>query len=336
MPFHKCHNLPLKKSAHQPFAAGQCTVCHQPHQSEYANLLRNGEGSEHCFGCHTDKRTALAQLPHVHKPALQSCLTCHGPHSTDNPKLLKQAANDTCLSCHDKVKTQIAQAKIVHGAIAAGCTACHDPHASSQPNELKARTDKVCLTCHDKPQKTASGRTLPSMTAVLASKNLHGPVKSGSCSECHLPHAADQPNLLKKYFPDTFYAKFDINNYALCFSCHDQQLVLKPATTNLTNFRDGDKNLHFVHVNQAGGGEKGRTCKTCHDVHGSDLPNHMAASVPFEGSNYALPINYEQTATGGSCSPAATTKEPTTANPLPSQLRPNEVPHDSKEARSKK
>jgi hypothetical protein len=110
----------------------------------------------------------------------------------------------------------------------------------------------------------------------------------------------DRPNLLKKYFPDKFYAKFDIGNYALCFSCHDQQLVLK-ANTTLTNFRDGDKNLHFVHVNRD---EKGRTCKTCHEVHGSDLPKHMAATVPFEGSNWPMPINYTEKPDGGTCAPA--------------------------------
>jgi predicted CXXCH cytochrome family protein len=297
----KCHKVPLKKFAHQPFAAGQCTLCHQPHQSDYGNLLRNGDGPAHCYSCHADKRMAMAQSLDVHKPAAQSCTTCHGPHATDYARQLKLPVNDTCLKCHTKVKDQIAQAKHVHGALTAGnCASCHDPHASNQPDELKARTDKVCLTCHEKAIQTADGRTIAALGPVLASKNLHGPVKAGSCGECHLPHAADQPNLLKQYFPDTFYAKFDITNYALCFSCHNSQMVLRAKTANLTNFRDGDKNLHFAHVNRD---DKGRTCITCHEVHGSNLPNHMAASVPFEGSNWSLPINYDQTARGGGCTP---------------------------------
>jgi predicted CXXCH cytochrome family protein len=297
----KCHDLPLKKHAHEPFAAGQCTVCHQAHQADNKALLRYGDGPDHCYGCHKDKQTSIAQMPHVHKASAESCTTCHGPHATDNAKQLKKPVNDTCLSCHNNVQAELAKAKQVHGAMTAGnCASCHDPHASAQPAELKARTDKVCMTCHDKDVKAADGRTLPGMAKALASKNLHGPVKNGSCSDCHLPHAADQPNLLKKYFPDTFYAKFDLNNYALCFSCHDQQLVLK-STTTLTNFRDGDKNLHFVHVNRD---EKGRTCKTCHEVHGSDLPKHMAATVPFEGSNWPMPINYTEKADGGTCAPA--------------------------------
>ena len=296
----KCHDVPMKKHAHEPFKAGQCTVCHQPHQSDSKALLRYGEGPQHCYGCHKDKEQSIATLPHVHKASAQSCTTCHGPHATDNAKQLKKPVTETCLACHKNVQEELAKAKQVHGAMTQGnCASCHDAHASDQPAELKARTDKVCMTCHGTAMKTADGRTLPGMAGVLASKNLHGPVKNGACSDCHKPHAADQPNLLKKYFPDTFYASFDINNYALCFSCHDQQLVLKPKTT-LTNFRDGEVNLHYLHVNRA---DKGRTCKTCHEVHGSDLPNHMAAGVPFEGSTWSMPIKFEARADGGTCSP---------------------------------
>lgn len=296
----KCHVTPMKKHAHEPFAAGQCTVCHQPHQSEYAGLLRNGTGSNHCFSCHADKQKALAELPHVHKASLENCTNCHGPHATDFPHQLKKSANDTCLTCHTKVRDQMAAAKHVHGAVAAGCTTCHDPHAAGQPNELRARMDKVCLTCHEKAVPTVDGKTVPALGPVLASRNLHGPVRSGNCSECHQPHAADQPNLLKKPFTDRFYAGFNINNYTLCFSCHDQQLVLQARTDTLTSFRDGDRNLHFVHVNRA---DKGRTCKTCHEIHGSDLPKHLATSVPFEGSTWPMPIHYEQSADGGTCTP---------------------------------
>jgi predicted CXXCH cytochrome family protein len=296
----KCHETPMKKHAHEPFAAGQCTVCHQPHEADNAGLLRNGTGATHCFSCHADKQKAFAEMPHVHKVSAQNCLTCHGPHATDFPRQLKKSANDTCLSCHTKIQEQIATAKVAHGAVASGCVTCHDPHAASQPNELRSRMDKVCLTCHDKAQKTADGRVIESMSRVLAASNLHGPVRSGSCSECHNPHGADEPNLLRKYFPDKFYASFDVKNYALCFGCHDQQLVLKPRTDALTNFRDGDRNLHFVHVNRA---EKGRTCKTCHEMHGSDLPKHMASSVQFEGSGWAMPIKYEPAADGGTCTP---------------------------------
>ena len=270
-------------------------------------MLRNGEGPDHCYSCHADKKKAMTQSAHVHKVAAGSCTGCHGPHATDQAKQLKQPVNETCLACHAKLREELAGVKHVHGAVTEGnCASCHDAHASDQPAELKARTDKVCMTCHEKGIKTAGGRTIREMGSVMASKNLHGPVKAGACSECHLPHASDEPNLLKQYAPETFYASFDVTLYALCFTCHDQQLVLRAKTDALTGFRDGDVNMHYIHVNRA---DKGRTCKTCHDVHGSDLPNHIAASVPFEGSNWAMPIGYEVQANGGSCTPACHEKK---------------------------
>jgi predicted CXXCH cytochrome family protein len=161
--------------------------------------------------------------------------------------------------------------------------------------------DKTCLSCHDKPLVAADGHTIPNMKPVIAgSRFLHGPIRSGDCSGCHDPHGARFPNLLDAAFPKTFYARFDLGRYQLCFNCHDSAMVLQPRTTSLTNFRDGDVNLHYVHVNRD---DKGRSCKTCHAVHGSNLPNHMASQVPFEGSSWAMPIEFEKRPEGGACSP---------------------------------
>jgi predicted CXXCH cytochrome family protein len=161
--------------------------------------------------------------------------------------------------------------------------------------------DQTCLTCHDKDVKSDDGHVVKGMKATLTqSAFLHGPIRAGSCSNCHDPHGAKHDSLLTKSFPTNFYTPFKLEKYELCFSCHEQQLVLQKETASLTNFRDGTRNLHFLHVNND---EKGRTCKTCHSLHGSNLPNHMATDVPFEGSKWAMPINYEKNDAGGSCSP---------------------------------
>ena len=297
-----CHDVPLKRFAHGPFAQGQCTVCHQAHQSEFPKLLRGGEGSQHCYTCHTDIRTAMTTSTHVHKPAEKDCVTCHSPHAADNERELKAPITQTCLSCHKDIATKLAAATVPHAAMTSDhqCANCHTAHASNNVALLKSRTDKVCLQCHDRELKAADGRTIANMKPELVdAKYLHGPVQAGDCSACHDVHGGTNAQLLRKPFPKSFYAPFNVDNYALCFSCHEKQIVLTPTTTSLTNFRDGSRNLHYVHVNQA----KGRTCKTCHAVHGSDLPRHMASSVPFEGSNWAMPIRYEATADGGRCAP---------------------------------
>jgi hypothetical protein len=69
-------------------------------------------------------------------------------------------------------------------------------------------------------------------------------------------------------------------------------------TATLTSFRNGDRNLHYLHVNRK---DKGRTCSTCHEMHGSNLPGQMAESVPF--GQWTLPINYVKQSNGGSCGP---------------------------------
>ena len=117
---------------------------------------------------------------------------------------------------------------------------------------------------------------------------------------CHDPHGSKEPQLLERSFPKTFYTSFAVEKYDLCFTCHEKALVLNEKTTSLTGFRDGDANLHFIHVNRD---QKGRSCKGCHNVHGSDLPNHLASEVPFEGSTWAMPMQFEKNADGGKCTP---------------------------------
>lgn len=300
----KCHDIPLRKFAHEPFAKGQCTLCHEPHQANNVKLLRGGAGKDHCFTCHTPMKTTFASATSVHKPVLESCTTCHNPHSSDFQHNLRSTVEQTCIgSCHQETRKHIALALDKHDATHTGeaCANCHNPHASQQKHLLADRTDALCLKCHDKPLQTPDGRTIANMKPVLTgSQFLHGPVRVGNCSACHDAHGAANPTLLVKNFPQTFYTKFKLEKYDLCFQCHDPNVVLTPKTVSLTNFRNGDKNLHFIHVNRD---DKGRSCKTCHEMHGSNMPNHMASDVPFEGSKWAMPIAYEKTATGGGCTP---------------------------------
>jgi predicted CXXCH cytochrome family protein len=300
-----CHTTPLKKHAHEPFAKGDCTGCHQPHESNFAFLLRGGEGANHCFTCHEPMRTSLRLASDVHKP-VADCGTCHSPHATDFPQQLKKPIDETCLACHEPIKKLVAQASVAHGAMLTDkhCANCHDPHGSNEPRLLRHRMDRLCLTCHDKPTKAADGHTIARMKPAMESKYLHGAIRAGDCSACHDAHGGNEHDLLTAAFPRSFYTSFDVSKYALCFKCHEPNAVLAPRTTTLTGFRDGDENLHFVHVNRD---TKGRSCQTCHAIHGSDLPNHMASEVPFEQSNWAMPMNFQKTSDGGSCAPGCHT-----------------------------
>ena len=71
-------------------------------------------------------------------------------------------------------------------------------------------------------------------------------------------------------------------------------------TTTLTDFRTGDLNLHYVHVNRK---KKGRSCRACHETHAASKEKQIRDSVPFGPGGWELPIGFEKTNSGGSCAP---------------------------------
>lgn len=298
-----CHEMPGGLYMHGPAEAGECTACHLPHGADNARLLRGSDGPEHCLLCHEGIGQQMAEAQHKHQPASDDCLTCHQAHVADERPLLRTAIASGCATCHEPIAQIVQAAPVGHTAVTEGlaCANCHDPHAADFDTLLRDRTDQLCYTCHDRPVTTVDGRQVRDIrTAIIGRSNLHGPVAAGQCAGCHEVHGSSHSTLLIQPYPQTFYADFDVDNYALCFGCHDAQLVMAETTTALTGFRDGDRNLHFLHVHRD---ERGRTCRTCHEVHASDLPNHMANSVPFEATTWQLPINFEKAPDGGSCAP---------------------------------
>ena len=65
--------------------------------------------------------------------------------------------------------------------------------------------------------------------------------------------------------------------------------------TDFTMFRNGERNLHFVHVNK----EKGRNCSLCHDVHAAKNAQLIDTTVKF--GRWDMPLNYIATDDGGTC-----------------------------------
>ncbi|MBU0640588.1 MAG: cytochrome c3 family protein [Planctomycetes bacterium] len=320
----ECHQIEPKAHVHEPLAQGQCTACHQPAQEGDQACLLSPEGKERCFACHDDVREELAAAGSRHKPLDEGCATCHEGHSSDHEHLLRVAVEESCFECHAEVKAELGQGGSSHSVVSSGrrCATCHTAHAAAQPRLLRAEQRTLCLTCHDQPQQTRDGRTIPDMRPVLLnSKSLHGPVRTGECNACHAVHGSPNAGLLRKYFPAEFYQPFDPNNYALCMECHSKTVDLQAATSVRTAFRDGQRNLHYLHVNRP---QKGRTCRACHEIHGSNLPRHMASGVPFGTGGWSMPIGFEQTTTGGRCSPGCHgPKEYRSTGPVPTSM-PND------------
>lgn len=297
-----CHDKQLvaENFVHGPAAAGGCTACHDPHTADHEFNLKS-KPPELCFMCHPDKEQAFREALVVHKPATESCTKCHDPHSGRKQFMLENEPPSLCFGCHKKKEEWVKNASVQHGALVTGkaCLNCHEAHASNISNRLSMAPMDLCMKCHDREQKTPGGKMLTNMKKLLAeNKDHHGPIREKDCAGCHNPHGSDTFRLLRENYPSEFYMPFDIGNYGLCFKCHEKATVQTPETVTLTNFRNGEVNLHFKHINKP---EKGRTCRACHETHASNFPKHIRSSVPFGG--WEFDMNYTKTETGGSCAP---------------------------------
>jgi predicted CXXCH cytochrome family protein len=300
-PCFKCHEKNVFKGnfAHGPFAVVACITCHDPHGGNAPRMLRIPV-PQLCLGCHTDLRARLTNAQFLHKPAVTQCLNCHSPHVSDQRYLLRNTAEPLCGKCHEKVVKDYQTASVKHTPVEedSACMNCHDPHTAQERSMLLADGLDICLKCHDKTVK-AGQQELANMKLLLASKpEHHGPIQDRDCSACHAPHSSPYFRLLTDDYPKEFYSPYFPSRYALCFRCHDASLVQDEHTTKTTEFRDGDRNLHFVHVDRS---SNGRTCRACHEVHASNSPQLIGQTVPF--GTWKLPLKFVKTDNGGSCEP---------------------------------
>jgi predicted CXXCH cytochrome family protein len=245
----------------------------------------------------------LETLRTVHGPVLQDCQSCHFAHSSDHDMMLKDEAQALCLGCHEAIKHTLDTATTQHAAVTRErtCLNCHEPHASDYPSILQMDAMGLCFECHDRQIELDGGTKLANIKEIIdTGTSLHGPIAQHNCAACHQIHGGDNFRLLVKEYPPEFYAPFREESYALCFSCHDPELVRDSRTTSLTDFRNGDLNLHFLHVNRE---KKGRTCRACHETHASNREKHIRDSVPFGDGGWMLPIKFEKVDNGGQCAP---------------------------------
>jgi predicted CXXCH cytochrome family protein len=259
------------------------------------------KGNDVCFACHTDHQEGVDSRKFTHSPVADACVNCHSPHSTDYPNnLIADPKQDLCFSCHADKKDQTQNAKVKHRGLITGekCLACHDPHFSDNAKQLIMEPMELCMNCHSQAYDRRGAR-LANMAEILENNtSKHGPILEKDCSGCHDPHGSDNFRILRANFPPLFYSGYDPQNYELCFMCHEQDLAAEEATSTMTGFRNGEQNLHFVHVNKK---VKGRTCRACHDAHATNNPRHIRDDVPF--GNWSLSVGFSKTAAGGQCLP---------------------------------
>lgn len=292
-----CHDdvAANKSHLHGPVALGECLVCHTPHESDHAGLLIEPR-RDLCLGCHIDIEIQMANALYIHEPVDLTCSGCHDPHGGNIEYFLPKEGSDLCMTCHSDFIHAALEAEFPHAPMTEdkACRNCHAPHASPQEALLSTSTKELCLTCHSETIHR-DGRSINNIhLEITQASSLHGPIREDNCVACHMAHGSDVAQILRKPYPKDFYAPFEPGAYDLCFECHDRAIV-DYERTDATGFRDGDRNLHFLHVSR----EKGRTCRACHAEHASTQPNHVRTEVPF--GRWMMPVKFEKTETGGTC-----------------------------------
>ena len=297
-----CHEDPTggHDQIHGPASVGACGACHQPHQSQLPKLL-NAEGRDLCLNCHLRTELEIETQPVVHQPVLGDCRVCHDPHASDNPALLAKDAEAVCEDCHQDIANTVHNSSVQHAAVTEerACLNCHNAHASSHASLLRRDVKELCFECHNEPVEMPDGSHLINMKQLIESgESLHSAITERGCAECHEIHGGGHNRLLVNEYPSDLYYPFAESAYALCFSCHDRQMVLLARTEHATGFRNGTENLHYTHVSKD---TKGRSCRICHDAHAASRDKHIRDSIPYGPSGWLLPIKYEPLPDGGRC-----------------------------------
>lgn len=211
-------------------------------------------------------------------------LGCRGAHAAGGD-------GGACFAgdCHKALEASLRVVKVTHAPVAQGdCAACHDLHGEFPPPRRTPRqVEELCARCH-----AELGRRL------RESRYRHSALDHDGCGACHLPHGGDHVDLLKNVvFVSDPISGPRIDIAALCWRCHDRRLELETQVVGFTRFRDGNRNLHEVHVGQ----RKGRKCAACHEAHAADQPFHLRSQVPFGTGGWMLPLNFSEARDGGSC-----------------------------------
>ena len=289
-----CHGDLLERpKVHTAVESEMCEACHvSPDDSHTFEPV--ADPPDLCFECHDP----FEGKRYVHEiVAMGECTACHDPHGSEVPQLLVEASVEaTCLECHDDPREGYPYA---HGPARDGdCLACHQPHHAKYDKLLDHADGALCLTCHAEKQRRTDGTMTRNIGRIIEkAEHVHPPVELEQCLVCHGPHGGVSPPSLQWALPPDRYAPFSSEAYVLCFQCHDEVLATAKESTS-TRFRDGERNLHYLHVNK---NPKGRSCRICHDPHGTRAPFLLRQSVPF--GEWRFPMRYEQTPTGGSCWP---------------------------------
>ncbi len=127
-----------------------CTSCHVVHTGPGAAnrfQLARLTVADTCNTCH--KEQVRAENKFSHHPVREgkmNCASCHNPHGTASPKLVKAiSTRELCFNCHAQYRGPFI---FQHPPVMEDCFNCHQPHGSAYPALLKQPPIRLCRDCH--------------------------------------------------------------------------------------------------------------------------------------------------------------------------------------------
>ena len=285
-------------TVHQPFGAGRCTNCHDPHSSDWSGILTQAP-NKLCLTCHpTAEERGMDQI----HPSFEQgwCIDCHDPHASEYVGMTVVGQLELCFRCHPSVATMqdlpVQHAPFINGM----CTDCHEPHASDDRPLLVRADPRLCYSCHPaianqfaRPSHHPVGITLvcsschnphaaQASSLVSASDNsfcygCHNDVmveydSSGHtgvlCMKCHTPHGSSTTPMLLDRNPE------------LCFRCHTRR-HFDESTTGVTRHNHPVRPVHY----DVNAGDPLTCTSSCHDPHGTDYTSMLRYfDSPMDGT----------------------------------------------------
>lgn len=249
-----------------------------------------------CAECHSD----LVEYEQMHYPAQDACDNCHEATGANHPSAdsagfrLMDEIPALCYYCHEEAEPKTHTHLVVKEG---NCMGCHNAHGSNELSLLKLAEPDLCLSCHDRDYSGDSTETQNIKRLVQGKMKAHSAIESGGCRSCHQAHGSDYASLLVEAYPEEDYLPAQSENFQLCFLCHESELLTARETDRATGFRNGNQNLHWLHIN----GNKGRNCRMCHNIHGSAQAYLVEERVGF--GSWEMRMNFVPVEQGGSCLP---------------------------------
>ena len=162
-----------------------CVDCHSIHSEGKI------DGTEVCVKCHVQRRAQLQRSSHMPlREGKLKCTSCHNPHGSMGPTLLKQSSiNEICYSCHSEKRGPLVWE---HAPVRENCANCHDPHGSNYEALLKIKVPYLCLNCHMGSRHSGA---LYEGTDVVAGGGASQFVVGKACLNCHSRiHGSNHPS----------------------------------------------------------------------------------------------------------------------------------------------